>query len=92
MGRVRVEELAYTLPVVAGTQLKGLLVPDAMEQRQSLDQLKLISHHMEKSPVLNYIDKNLFCLLSFAVGFVVAAVVTCKATSLERVSEMEIGI
>lgn len=64
------EELAHALPAVAGTQLKALLVPDVTGQRQSLDQLKLISDHVEKSPVLNYRDKNLFCLVVEICGWV----------------------
>lgn len=49
---------------------------------------------MEKSPVLNYLDKYLFYLVTeiWVLEFlVIAAVVTCRSAPLESVTETEIS-
>lgn len=45
-----------------GLTTKDPIVSDAVSQRQSLDRPKLPSDHMEKSPVLNELEKYLFYL------------------------------
>lgn len=52
-----------------GLTTKDPIVWDAVSQRQSLDRPKLPSDHMEKSPVLNELEKYLFYLSDWDLGF-----------------------